>query len=524
MFGPHVIRQQDFDELSRVVGESNTLSESERKMHNYQNSRKGTWLSLLAVASLALSQLTCSLSTPAPSIPTNTPEAVEQTAPSTLESAATPPPTRETEPEQAAKSAPPAGPGMACLGSFGYGLTCLDETGWQTFNKDNSALGSNLITSISTCPDGSLLVAHSSGISQFDGETWKGYERGWGYSSPEGMACDAAGGIWVAHFQGVSYYDGRGWTTHPSERLSSRAAANDLIQDVAVAPGGRVWVVTANSIAMLDSFEGDEWTVFQEGQGFHARYFFDKIALDAQGNPWVTHSGGLLTFDDGTWTPYSNRDLSTVESTAIDAQGRVWVGTFSKGVYVFQDGGWSVYNDANSELQSNHVRNIVVDAQDRVWMGTEWGLSVLDGTTWHAYRMDNAGLVDNDLYALGVVEAGPSLPEPMEKTPGSIRGQVVLADGQPVAAAAVEICVERLGSNFYGETPCDGQPFVRTTETDAEGSFVVSDLPVGLYVLAVNVGGDWTQLTSELGFSSERIPVEAGQETYLGEFIVGTDE
>ncbi|MCP4541897.1 MAG: hypothetical protein GY832_32610 [Chloroflexi bacterium] len=491
-------------------------------MSEYRNSRNRTWLSLLIVIGLALSQLTCNLSAPDTPVPTNTPEPIEQPPPESTTT--TTPPPQEPEPEQAAKSAPPAGPGMACLGSFGYGLTCLNETGWQTFNKDNSPLGGNLITSISTCPDGSLLIAHSSGISGFDGETWKGYERGWGYSNPEAMACDAAGGIWVAHFRGVSYHDGRSWTTHPSEQLATGAATTDLIQDVAIAPGGRVWVVTASSVAMLDSFDSDEWTIFQEGRGFHARYFFDKIALDAQGNPWITHSSGILTFDDGTWTPYSNRDLSTVESMAIDAQGHVWVGTLSKGVYVFQDGGWSVYNDENSELESNHVRNIVVDAQDRVWMGTEWGLYILDGTTWQAYRMNNADLADNNIYALAVVKAGPTLPEPMEKASGSMKGRVVLENGQPVAGSTVEICVERLGSSFYGETPCADQPFIRITETDADGHFAFSDLPVGLYVLSVNIDGNWTQLTTELGFSSERIPVEAGQETYLGEFIVGTDE
>ncbi len=492
-------------------------------MHNHRNSGNGTRLSLLAVAILVLSQLACSLSAPATPI-SSTPEPIEQTAPSTPDSAVTPPPTRETEAEQAAKSAPPAGPGMACLGSFGYGITCLDETGWQTFNRDNSPLGGDLITNISVCPDGSLLVAHSSGISRFDGEAWKEYEQGWGYSSPEAMACDAASGIWVAHFRGVSYYDGRAWTTYPSERLATGEAATDLIRDVVVAPGGRVWVVTASSVAMLDSFDSDEWIIFQEGQGFHGRYFFDKISLDAQGNPWVAHSSGILTFDDGTWTPHSNRDLSSVESIATDAQGRVWIGTFSKGVYVFQDGSWSVYNNANSELESNHVRAIAADAQDRVWLGTEWGLYIFDGTNWQPYRMDNADLADNDLRALAIVEAGPTLPEPMEKAPGSMNGRVVFEDGQPVAEATVEICPGRLGSMLFDETPCADQPFIRTTETDADGRFSIPDLPVGFYGLAVNTGDGWTQLTNELGFSSERILVEAGQETYVGELVVGADE
>ena len=81
-------------------------------MHNHRNPGNGTWLSLLVVAILVLSQLACNLSAPDTSISTGTPEPVEQTATSTPEPTATPAPTRETETEQAAKSAPPAGPGQ----------------------------------------------------------------------------------------------------------------------------------------------------------------------------------------------------------------------------------------------------------------------------------------------------------------------------------------------------------------------------------------------------------------------------
>jgi uncharacterized GH25 family protein len=112
----------------------------------------------------------------------------------------------------------------------------------------------------------------------------------------------------------------------------------------------------------------------------------------------------------------------------------------------------------------------------------------------------------------------------MEKAPGSMNGRVVFEDGQPVVGATVEICPGQLSSMLFDETPCAGQSFVRTTETDADGRFAIPDLPAGFYGLAVNTGDDWTQLTSELGFSSESILIEAGQETYVGELVVGADE
>ena len=492
-------------------------------MYHHQNHRTRIWPVLLAAASLVLSQLACNLTAPGATDPAPATGETQAPTPTMAAGQDTPP---EPTVEQAEKSAQPAGPGMACLGSFGHGLTCLDETGWQTFSKDTSSLGNDLVKNVTICPDNRLLIAHALGINAFDGERWQVYDQGWGYGGVSALACDAASGIWVAHYGGVSYYDGSSWTTHPAKQLATESAATDLIKDVAVAPGGRIWVVTASSVATLDIFKGDEWTIFQVGQGFDDRYFFDKVAIDSQGHPWVVHSTGLLIFDGEGWTNHVNRDLFTVQSLAIDAQGRAWVGTMSKGVHVFADGGWSIYNIENSELGSNHVRAIVVDAQGRVWLGSEWGVYVVDGaeSDWQAYRMDNADLADNDVRALAVVEAGPSLPEPVDKDPGSMSGRILLENEKPANGATVEICVEYLGSQFIGETPCAGQPFVRQAETDADGYFTIPDLPAGFYVITANTGDSWTQLTTDLGLASDRMLVEAGQETLLGEIAVISGE
>jgi hypothetical protein len=509
---------------------------------NFNSRVRLSFSAAVIVAGLALSQLTCGSSIPpeSPAAATSEPQGATPTEPSDSgemgtgplpSTGASPAPVATETPDSAGLTGPvekagkaplPAEPGMACLGSFGYGLTCLDDTGWHSYAKDDSPLSSDLIKSITVCPDRRILIAQSSGVSAFDGQAWKEYEQGWGHGSAEAMACDAAGGIWVAHFGGVSYYDGRTWTTYTSEELATGEAATDLVVDVVVAPGGRTWVVTASSVAL---FDGSEWTVFQVGQGFDDRYYFGRVAVDGHGRPWVVHSRGLLVFDDGDWTSYRNRDLSSVESVAVDAQDRVWVGTFGKGAYVFEGGGWSTYDSASSDLGSDHVRAIAVDGQGRVWLGTEWGLHVLDGEDWRIYRMDNADLSDHDIYALGVVGAGPSLPEVVEKSSGSMRGQVVDGDGQPIAGVPVEVCMGRVSSTYFGDTPCSGEPFVRRVETGEVGHFVIPDLPAGFYAVTMQDGdGNWTQVATELGFVSERVLVGAGEEVYLGELVIGSDE
>ena len=79
----------------------------------------------------------------------------------------------------------------------------------------------------------------------------------------------------------------------------------------------------------------------------------------------------------------------------------------------------------------------------------------------------------------------------------------------------MEICVEDLDWVFSGDTPCSDQAFRRSTTTDEAGYFRFTDVPVGYYVIAVEHDLEWSQPT-EL-FSSERIPVEEGAETELGD-------
>jgi len=415
----------------------------------------------------------------------------------------------------AAPAKPPAAGGadMACVGSFEFGMGCLDANGWSTYNKENSNLGANMVLDMALCPDQRVLVAHTLGISAFDGKEWSSYDQGWGSGSVNAVACDAQGGIWVAHFKGVSYYDNQNWKTYPSGELASGDSANDLVEDVEVAPNGTVWVMTSNSVA---SFDGEKWNVFQQGQGFKKKYYFSKLTVDGQNAPWVAYSDGVASYDGKNWKEYKNNKMITVESLAVDAQNRVWVGTFSSGIFILDKGKWVSHNRKSAKFGSDHIYTISFDAGGRAWIGSEYGLVVFDGKEWATYRMDNSDLIDNNVRHLVVLGNGPALPAPAEKPTGSMSGKLVTQDGQPLTGLNIEVCVEDPGM-FYQKTPCSGQALIKAAKTDEEGKFSITDLPAGLYVLTVNNGKNWTILTADIGIGSKRILVEPGKNTYVGE-------
>ena len=399
------------------------------------------------------------------------------------------------------------GAGIVCVGST-TGLSCLNETGWQTYTDENSDLPNKYLYAGAVCPDGQIAIAHINGVVLFDGTTFKQIPEMDGSTSPDAVACDTDGGVWVAHFQGVSHYAKGQWTTYGSDKLASGESANELVYDVEAAPDGKVWVVTSRSVAM---FENETWTIFQEGQGFNSSRFFNALTLDAKGRPWAAHSNGVDVFENGAWTSIDKTDYNTPESIAVDAKGQTWLGTLSDGAYVFDGTAWTHYDRTSENLRSNDVASITADSSGRVWFGTSYGLTVFDGANWQTFLMSNSSLHDNDIQFIVVTNDGPALPALEEKAKGSLTGKLEDANNTPMADMRVEICVETIGSSFNGDTPCSDQPFFLTTKTDANGVFLFENVPAGYYVIVAETTTGWAQLTDEFGITSEKTLIQAGE-------------
>ncbi len=442
--------------------------------------------------------------------------APEPTAESTTETTEA----TETEESTAANETAvsmPAGstePGFACFGSMGNGMTCLTADGqWQQYTRANSDLGSDFIADMDVCPDGTMLIAHSDGVSAFDGASFREYESGWGHGSPEGVACTADGNIWVAHFGGASTYDGAAWTTYESaEHLATGEQASDLVNDVVLDGSGNAWVLTSNAIAMYD---GAAWTRYQMGEGLNDKYFFSQLTVDGNGRPWALHSSGLLQFDGAEWVNHENNDFFSAEAVAIAPDGSTWLATYSNGLYSFDGSSWTETNMGNSDLSSDGGRALAFDNNGRFYVGTVYGLNIFDGAAWTTYNMDSADMISHNIDAIGIVNGGPTLPALMDKENGAVTGSFE-ADGAPLADAAVELCVRELYSSYTGDTPCADQPMYYTTTTDANGAFTFADVPVGIYYIVFATDDGWGKLTDEFGIGSEAIPVAPGETTDVG--------
>jgi hypothetical protein len=429
----------------------------------------------------------------------------------TLPSAPTLSPSKSPRPATATmtpEALNPFGDGqVACFESYGNDLSCLGDRGWQTFPAMSIPYSS--LDRMTVCPDGRIVTGRYEGISIFDGLNWTTHKTS-SVASGDRVACDRNGDIWVSHYQGVSHFDGSAWTTYPSENLGSGEVV-DQVRDLAIDPDGMVWVATDDSIAC---FDGEDWQVFEEGRGFDQSYDFKKIIFDPEGRLWATDNYVLLMYDGATWEIIDRPSSDHIEGLAIDGLGHVWLGT-RNGVSIFNSSEWITYDVSNGSLSINDVESIAVDGRGRVWVATEWGLNIFDGEQWVTYHMHNSGLLDNWNEHILILGAGPDLPDPEEKPTGSISGQV-MQDGQPLGNLGVEVCVQNLGAfQYFGDTPCDGQPFLRSTTADDDGKFSISDLPPGRYFLVIQLSDTKWFVWDEPESSFGRVLVRPGQETVV---------
>ncbi len=74
-------------------------------------------------------------------------------------------------------------------------------------------------------------------------------------------------------------------------------------------------------------------------------------------------------------------DADIVTSSLIDKNGNLWFGTSTEGIYKYEDGKFTNFNEKNS-LCSNQIWSIFEDDKEIIWLATNKGLCKYDGKTF----------------------------------------------------------------------------------------------------------------------------------------------
>jgi len=233
---------------------------------------------------------------------------------------------------------------------------------------------------------------------------------------PSGIEALAStsGLLWVGSTStGVWKYNGTAWTQYDT----GDGLASNNMSALITTPGGKLWAGTTpggklwagTSDAGVSYYDGSTWTSYNTEKSGLVDDQVRTLALDAKGRLWVGTYGGLSVYTpkDKAWSTIPSGE-KTYPNTSVAAlatdEKYVWVGTAS-GIGIYDGKKWYLHN-MGTGLPSNDVQALAVDKKGVAWAGTTQGLASWNGSSWTTYTKGNSGLPDNSIWTLHVDGSG----------------------------------------------------------------------------------------------------------------------
>lgn len=288
-------------------------------------------------------------------------------------------------------------------------------------------LSHSTIFAVNQDNEGNLWFATYDGVNKYDGYNFTVYRHE--YTDPNSIASDIAkciaiddsGKIWVGTREGLSFYNRHKNTF--SNYFYKKNGINVAINSIAPIKEGWLMLGTTEGILLFDAKEecflndtlpplhllkptvlvrqgeciyiGAEDGVYTytlpagelkkmvsmpPGVRIHAVLcqMFSRIWMATEGNGLFMYDANSkelknYLYDNGQ----SGLNSNYVRSLALDAENRLWVGTYS-GLNIYKEATDNFSSMKSSEIQEgslsqNSVRSLFRDSQGGMWLGTYWG-------------------------------------------------------------------------------------------------------------------------------------------------------
>ncbi|HEY9045397.1 MAG TPA: two-component regulator propeller domain-containing protein, partial [Ohtaekwangia sp.] len=202
-------------------------------------------------------------------------------------------------------------------------------------------------------------------------------------------------------------------TKYHADASNPNSIVSDLF-DVAIKDDqNNVWIATAEGLSKFDVARNiftNYTTKNTSGKEGLAVNNILSLAIDGD-YLWIgTENGGLNRFNKrtGKFSHFMSvkNDLSSLSDNSVwalykDREGRIWIGTFSKGICVI-DKLKEKFLEVNIPLENDVVNAIWQDSKKRFWIGTEGGLAVKKNEHIQYYRhtQDNASLANDPVLSI----------------------------------------------------------------------------------------------------------------------------
>jgi ligand-binding sensor domain-containing protein/signal transduction histidine kinase len=268
-------------------------------------------------------------------------------------------------------------------------LSEYQKQDWQV----EDGLPENNVRMIAQQPDGTLLLANSSGLSSFDGQRFQSLPIEVAglvdHEAVNAILYGRNGDLWIGT-------DGRGVlrrTSTGTVNVSEQAGRfNERIRTLHQDAAGAIWIATQNGI---ERFAEGHLEVIT-GAGMISGDIITGFAEDGAGGMFFVTSSGLFHWADGVAEPFALHTASSAQPVAVyrDPQQRLWVGTMNgllelvprKTAKADADPSLPVFDVVRRGTVPGAVSVLLGDGAGNLWIGTRrdglWRLGGDGLTRW----------------------------------------------------------------------------------------------------------------------------------------------
>ncbi len=281
------------------------------------------------------------------------------------------------------------------------GLFSFDGNNFTQTKISTDVNSENVISLFNDFENNVWLGTHA-GLLRFRGKGFESYGAADGLLNNFifGITKDKAGDMWFCtESDGVYRYDGKRFFAFrkkdgmPSNKTSAVTALED----------GSVLVGTTNGLVQISNGKIQRVYTTKDGLNNDSVNVFFR---DRKGVLWMGGNSGITKMEDGKFTPYSikkNGPAPDVWSMLEDAKGRMWVGTYLGGLFLFEN---NSFREAGKEMgiTADSYFGISEDRKGTLYFATLDGVYIYDGTSLDSIR-EQHGLNSDLVYAIDIDKA-----------------------------------------------------------------------------------------------------------------------
>lgn len=293
-----------------------------------------------------------------------------------------------------------------------FSVELRDTSVWVDFQKSNSNIQSNLLTSVAVDFNGIKWIGSSDvGLIKFDENNFSNFNTsnsGIPSNQINCLSVSNSNDLWIGTPSGLAIFNGSTWNVF---NTSNSELPNNDVNAIKFDQSGNAWIGTNNGFA---KFDGINWEVFNYSSAHFEFLWVTDLAVELNNTVWLgSNNYGILSWENNIFTEYidtlQNFPTGRISAAEVDVNNNVWFGHLSTGT---RRGGVSFYDGnmftslfpGSPAIKINHIH--IEDLTNSKWISTTEGVIRYDENNSVAnYNIQNSQLSNNKVKAIANQES-----------------------------------------------------------------------------------------------------------------------